>query len=91
MDKVWIKYLDSSMMPLGTHWIEDIEGPSTLEAIGWLVRATEDSLTVCMDQNPESKGLRFILTIPKCAILESAYLCKYGETYVGPGIALSPK
>jgi len=57
-------------MPLGTHWLEDIGGPATLEAVGWVVIDNPEFITICMDQNPESNGLRFILSIPKCAILE---------------------
>jgi hypothetical protein len=79
------------MMPLGTYWLEDIGGPSTLEAIGWMVMDNPDSITICMDQNPESKGLRFILSIPKCAILEMARLCKFGDTYDREGTPVPPK
>ena len=79
------------MMPLGTYWLEDVGGPSKLEAVGWMVEDKPDYVTLCMDMNPESKGLRFILSIPRCAILEIARLCKFGETYDRAGIAVSPK
>ncbi len=74
MTMVWIKYLDSSMMPLGTHWLEDLSGPLTLESVGWLVTDTPEHVTLCMDYNHETKGMRFVLSIPRVAILDQKEL-----------------
>lgn len=63
--KVWdLRFEDADL------YAEDTKDGITLHCAGWLVRETERVVVIGLDHTPETNQFRFILSIPRSAILE---------------------
>lgn len=65
----YIKWRDASHS-MSEHAIADLGGLAELEEIGFLIKETEDTITLATETQDEALSVRFWLTIPKVNIVE---------------------
>ncbi len=69
MRVVWFKWLDSETQAAAWVHESDLDELVSIEALGYVVRETELSITLTTSYNLQGKDSNSPLTIPKCAIV----------------------